>query len=186
MKVTERDIVQGCIDGKRQSQQLLYDTYSRKMLGVCMRYSSTKPEAEDLLQEAFVKVFLNIKSFKFSGSFEGWIRRIVVHNAIRNYHKNKLEDESTQTINDATLSMSNDVDVLDKLSEKEIVETIMQLPVGYRTVFNLFFVEGYDHREIGQMLQINESTSRSQLTKAKKMLQQMITQLNKVTNEFGR
>ena len=101
-------------------------------------------------------------------------------------HKNKLEDESTQTINDATLSMSNDVDVLDKLSEKEIVETIMQLPVGYRTVFNLFFVEGYDHREIGQMLQINESTSRSQLTKAKKMLQQMITQLNKVTNEFGR
>jgi len=147
------------------------------MLAVCFRYAHSREDAEDMLQEAFIKVFTQLRTFENRGSFEGWIRRIVVHTCINTLKKNKKFNESVDLIHAATVSIREET-VPAVVQVKQIVDCIRSLPMGYRTVLNLFAIEGYSHREIAQLLDIEESTSRSQFTRAKGMLEELLIKKN--------
>lgn len=177
----EPEIIEGCIQGKRNCQKALYEHFASKMLGVCMRYAQDRSEAEDMLQEGFIKVFNNIAKFKNEGSFEGWIRRIMVFTAINmyRYRVRKFQDQLTMEPVEAPY---ND-DLIDHISAREIVALIQQIPEGYRMVFNLYAIEGYTHREIGDMLQIAEGTSKSQYARARQYMQQVLAKHYKILNE---
>lgn len=176
--MTEKELVKGCIRENRQCQQELFLRYSGKMLAVCLRYTRHRMEAEDILQDAFVKVFDNISKFEFKGSFEGWIRRIVINTALKNYSKKSFKQEQIGLENQPELPL--EPEIYSNLEEEELLRLINKLPDGYRLVFNLYAVEGYSHKEIADLLGIQESTSRSQLVKARKMLQGMIVNLQKI------
>lgn len=157
---------------------MLFEQYAGKMMTVCLRYSNDQMEAEDMFQEAFIRVFRYIHQFKFEGSFEGWIRRIVVNSALKHIEKrrinfNEIKENSADTPQIPAYAYSN-------LGEEDILKLIHQLPEGYRMVFNLSVIEGFSHEEIGKMLNIQPSTSRSQLVKARKMLQNQIIQMQKI------
>jgi RNA polymerase sigma factor (sigma-70 family) len=177
--ISEEEIVQGCKAGSRKSQRLLYDRYSKKMLGVCLRYCQNREEAEDVLQDGFIKVFTNIDSFKEQGSFEGWIRRIMVNTAINNYQSN-LKRYYHSDVEEETGISSDQVDAFNKLSAMDLLRIIQSLPEGYRMVFNMYAIEGYTHKEIGEMLGISENTSKSQLSRARVCLQKKAQELNLV------
>lgn len=175
--MTEEVILEGCLRNDSVAQRELYNTYSPKMLAVCFRYAHSREDAEDMLQEAFIKVFTQLRTFENRGSFEGWIRRIVVHTCINTLKKNKKFNESVDLIHAATVSIREET-VPAVVQVKQIVDCIRSLPIGYRTVLNLFAIEGYSHREIAQLLDIEESTSRSQFTRAKGMLEELLIKKN--------
>ncbi|MEN9859379.1 MAG: hypothetical protein RIT50_1501 [Bacteroidota bacterium] len=175
--MTEEVILEGCLRNDSVAQRELYNTYSPKMLAVCFRYAHSREDAEDMLQEAFIKVFTQLRTFENRGSFEGWIRRIVVHTCINTLKKNKKFNESVDLIHAATVSIREET-VPAVVQVKQIVDCIRSLPMGYRTVLNLFAIEGYSHREIAQLLDIEESTSRSQFTRAKGMLEELLIKKN--------
>ncbi len=174
----EYDLIHGCIRQDARCQRMLFDRYAGKMMSVCLRYANDNMEAEDMIQDAFIKVFQYIGQFKFEGAFEGWIRRIVVNTAIRHLEKKKLHfkdiDDNSQN------APSIDAQAYSHLGEDDLMKLINQLPDGYRLVFNLNAIEGYSHEEIAVMLNIQPGTSRSQLVKARKMLQYQILQLQKI------
>jgi RNA polymerase sigma-70 factor (ECF subfamily) len=174
--MTEEVLLQGCIKNDASAQQELYQRYSPKMLSVCYRYAKTREDAEDMLQEGFIKVFSQINKFEKRGSLEGWILRIIVHTCINHLKKNKKFNDNVELAHAGNLVIREDY-IPSIIQAKQIVETIRTLPVGYRTVLNLYAIEGYSHKEIGQLLDIEESTSRSQYTRAKTMLEEML--LNK-------
>ncbi|HVZ25951.1 MAG TPA: sigma-70 family RNA polymerase sigma factor [Sediminibacterium sp.] len=174
----EYELIQGCIRQDSRSQRVLFDRYAGKMMGVCLRYANDSMEAEDMLQDAFIKVFQYIGQFKFEGAFEGWIRRIVVNTAIRHLEKKKLHFKDIDENGPQTPQI--DAQAYTQLNQAELLKLISQLPEGYRLVFNLNAIEGYSHEEIAEMLHIQPGTSRSQLVKARKMLQHQILQLQKV------
>lgn len=176
--MTEKEIVQGCIKEDRHCQQALFVRYAGQMLVVCMRYARHYMEAEDILQDAFVKVFDNIHKFQFKGSFEGWIRKIVINTALKNYSKKSFQQEKIGLDHQPEHSM--EPESYNNLEYEEMLHLISRLPEGYRLVFNLYAIEGYSHKEIADMLDIQESTSRSQLVKARKMLQGMIVKIQKI------
>ena len=177
----EEKIIKGCINGDRICQKELYDRFSSKMLGVCMRYSKDKAEAEDMLQEGFIKVFLNISRFRNDGSFEGWIRRIMVFTAINMFNqRNRKFRESLD--NEGYDGVYHD-EVIERISAREIVALVQQMPEGYRTIFNLYAVEGYTHREIGELLNIAEGTSKSQYSRARHYMQEVLTKHDQILNE---
>jgi RNA polymerase sigma-70 factor (ECF subfamily) len=147
------------------------------MLTVCLRYAADKMEAEDILQDAFIKVYRNISQFKFEGSFEGWIRRIVVNTALKHCQKKKIKFDEVKP--DASNAGSLEPSAYTHLNEAELMKMINNLPDGYKIVFNLHVIEGYSHDEIAKMLNIQESTSRSQLVKARRFLQNEILKLQK-------
>lgn len=167
---TEKELIQFCIQNDRKSQKLLYEIYSPKMMAVCHRYAKHKTEAEDIFQEGFIRVFRHIGNFSFEGSFEGWIRRIMINTALK-YNSKKSLGWNLDTLDKIDLHEKIEPTVISTLSEEELIFYISQLPQGYRLVFNLFVIEGFSHKEIAEMLNIEESTSRSQLVKARKMLQ---------------
>jgi len=176
--VTEKEIIKGCIKKNAICQRMLFEQYAGKFMAVCNRYASDYSSAEDMLQDAFIKIFAHIDQFKFEGSFEGWIRRIVVNTALKILQKKRInfleateKTEASETVNTYALS---------KLNADELMKLISALPDGYRTVFNLNVIEGYNHDEIAKMLNIKASTSRSQLVKARKLLQEQIKQLEKI------
>jgi RNA polymerase sigma-70 factor (ECF subfamily) len=171
--MTEEAILQGCINNDAAAQRELYNRYSPKMLAVCYRYAHNREDAEDMLQEGFIKVFLQIHTFENRGAFEGWIRRIIVHTCINILKKNKKFNDSVDIVHAYAVQVSED-SVPSIIQAKQVVECIRMLPLGYRTVLNLYAVEGYSHREIAQMLDIEESTSRSQYTRAKAMLEDIL------------
>ena len=171
--MTEEAILKGCLNNDATAQRELYNRYSPKMLAVCYRFAHNREDAEDMLQEGFIKVFLQIHTFEYRGAFEGWIRRIIVHTCINILKKNKKFNESVDIIH-ATGAMVREESVPSIVQAKQIVECIRMLPIGYRTVLNLYAIEGYSHREIGMMLDIEESTSRSQYTRAKAMLEEIL------------
>jgi RNA polymerase sigma-70 factor (ECF subfamily) len=175
--MTEEVILEGCLRNDSVAQRELYNTYSPKMLAVCFRYAHSREDAEDMLQEAFIKVFTQLRTFENRGSFEGWIRRIVVHTCINTLKKNKKFNESVDLIHAASISIREET-VPAVVQVKQIVDCIRSLPIGYRTVLNLFAIEGYSHREIAQLLDIEESTSRSQFTRAKGMLEELLIKKN--------
>ncbi len=174
-RYTDVELVAGCQRGEPLFQRALYQQYHRLMFGVCIRYASNREDAQDILQEGFIKVFKHIKNFANKGSFEGWIRRIMVHTAIEHYRKrSKYFMVDIQEARE----LEFDADALGQLGTQEILALINELPTGYRTVFNLYAVEGYSHKEIGEMLNISSGTSKSQLSRAKKLLQSRLESLS--------
>jgi RNA polymerase sigma factor (sigma-70 family) len=168
--MTEQAIIAGCLHNEPAAQRELYNRYSPKMLSVCYRFAQSREDAEDMLQEGFIKVFTQIHTFQNKGAFEGWIRRIVVHTCINFLKKYKKFSENVDLAY-ATMVHVKEETVPSIMQARQIIECIRLLPVGYRTVLNLYALEGYSHKEIGDMLDIEESTSRSQYTRSKAMLE---------------
>ena len=172
----DHDLIEGCLLGNPVMQKNLYDKYAPKMYGICLRYAANTEDAKDILQDGFVKVFINLSKFKAAGSFEGWMRRIFVNTAIEHYRrKNQLYAISE---NQEENIPNQDISALDELAAEDIIRLISELPNGYRTVFNLFAVEGYSHKEIATMMNITEGTSKSQYARAKAWLQEKIGNRN--------
>src|SRR6186713_3316648 len=171
--MTEEALLKGCLNNEAAAQRELYNKYSSKMLSVCYRYAHNREDAEDMLQEGFIKVFLQVHTFENRGAFEGWIRRIIVHTCINILKKNKKFNDSVDIIH-ATGVQVREESIPSIVQAKQIVECIRLLPIGYRTVLNLYAIEGFSHKEIADMLDIEESTSRSQYTRARQMLEDIL------------
>ncbi len=164
------------------AQRELYTLMSPQLMGVCMRYARNVPEAEDILQEGFIKVFQKIKKYNFQGSWEGWVRRIMINTAIDYLRKQKNYQYQLSIEEGEGLSVSTQE--IDELELEYLYQVIQELPPGYRLVFNLYAIEGYSHKEIGQQLGISESTSRSQYTRARAILIKRIREDSMETNTF--
>lgn len=171
--MTEAVMIHGCIEMKQSAQRHLYDKYSSKMLAVCYRYAGSRADAEDMLQEAFIRIFSQIHQYRQQGSFDGWIRRIIINTCINHLKKHK-RFSSHLDIFPLADDISKDEHVTSLVESKEIVECIRSLPVGYRTILNLYAIEGYSHYEISGMLEIEESTSRSQYMRARNLLEKLL------------
>ena len=171
--MTEEAILQGCLKNNAAAQKTLYEKYSGKMLVVCYRYAHNREDAEDMLQEGFIKVFSQIHTFENRGALEGWIRRIIVHTCINILKKNKKFADSVNIIYAKSIHIREEM-IPSIMQAKQVVECIRLLPLGYRTVLNLYAIEGFSHKEIGHLLEIEESTSRSQYTRAKAMLEEIL------------
>ena len=174
MVYLEEAIIEGCKRGEPKFQELLYQKYAARMMAICTRYAKTRFEAEDVFHEAFVKVFQHIKTYQ-EGSFEGWMKRIFVNSSINNFRKNQKHYNHEQHSEETETSNSSEDMILSDISTKELLAVIDQLPEGYRMVFNLYVLEGYTHKEIGEMLNIAEGTSKSQFAKAKVFLKKMLS-----------
>jgi len=179
----EKEIIEGCKKQNRKAQKMLYDRYASKFLGICMRYAKDKHEAEDILQEAFLKIFERIEQYTCSGAFEGWMRRIIVNTAISNYRKNlkhyhhyDIEElkEYEEDINSADL----------EYTMEEMLRVIQSLSPGYRTIFNLYAIEGYTHKEIAELLGIDVATSKSQYSRARKVIQYRLSKIRSEKQSF--
>lgn len=171
-------LIKKCLKGDPHAQKEMFDHFSGKMYYVCLRYAHDEVEAQDMLQEGFIRLFGNLDSFKGMGSFEGWTRRIFVHTAIKYYHKMRKHNGNVAIENAYAHEVS--ATVIGELGERELLDLVQSLPDGYRVVFNMYAIEGYSHKEIGEALGIKESTSRSQLVKARKMLQNQVADLQKI------
>jgi len=167
-------------------QEELYNRFSGKMYAVCLRYSNNADDAQDLLQEGFIKVYRNLHRFRAEGSFEGWVRRVFVNSSIEHFRKKSIQLAAVSEREEETIG-DKDINALDTLAEKDIINLIRELSPGYRTVFNLYVVEGYSHGEIAGMLGISEGTSKSQLARARGVLQKKVTQyLSDTKKSFSR
>ncbi|MEK7254766.1 MAG: RNA polymerase sigma factor [Bacteroidota bacterium] len=172
LPVTENELIAACKRQDRRAQKLLFERFSPLMLGVCRRYLKSEEEAEDVLLEGFYKVFSKLGTFNGDGSFEGWIRRIMINEALMHLRK-KQHFRHLEEIN-PNLDLPEMPTVVEELSAREILSLLDELPPGYRTVFNLYAVEGYKHREIAKELGISINTSKSQLLLAKQRLEKLI------------
>lgn len=166
-------MVQGCLDNIASAQEALYNRFSPRMLGVCYRFARNREDAEDMMQEGFIKVFTQIHQFRGQGALEGWIRRIIVHTCINILKKNKKFTDSVDLFHANSIYL-NENNIPSILQAKQVVECIRLLPLGYKTVLNLYAIEGFSHKEIAAILDIEESTSRSQYTRAKSMLEDVL------------
>lgn len=180
-------LVSDCIQGKRQAQNQLFQLFAPKILGICYRYAGNRDEAEEIMQETFIKIFTNLEQFRFEGSFEGWMKRIASNTAINFVNKKQhllfvVESKIPDT------SSSHDEEDFDIWAEAELVmDCIAELPSGYRVVINMFAIEGFSHKEIGEKLNITESTSRSQFSRAKDALKKIVAErLKKNERAYGR
>ncbi|WP_256011322.1 RNA polymerase sigma factor [Desertivirga xinjiangensis] len=174
-RLTVDDLLEGCQRNDRKAQEQLYKTLAPRMLGVCMRYAKNIFEAEDMLQNGFTKVFQKISEYRSDGSFEGWIRRIMVNTAIEVYRKNQrmLEIVNIDEVNDTAQATFD----INGLEAKDLLKIIQELSTGYRMVFNLYAIEGYTHKEIGEKLGISEGASKSQLSRARAILKEKINKM---------
>lgn len=172
VNLSELDFIGACVRKERWAQQHLYEEYYSAMMAVCLRYAKNEDDALDLLHEGFIKVFRSISSYEVGTSLSAWIRRIMVNTCIDNYRR--VVRRRTEDIEMAYEVSSEDVDAVSNCSAQEILEAIQTLSPSYRTVFNLYVIDGYSHREIGELLGITESTSRSNLVKARAKLQEII------------
>lgn len=175
--MNEKQLIESCRKGDRIGQKELYNRFARKMMGVCYRYVNDKETASDLLQDGFVKVFSSLESYSGKGSFEGWIRKIFVNTALEFLRKTDVLRDATDLDNTAEL-VQPDSSVISSMTADELMQLVHELPPGFRTVFNLFAIEGYSHKEIAELMNITESTSRSQFTRARQMLQKRVNALH--------
>jgi len=171
--MTDEQIVKGCIEKNAIAQKHLYDKFSRKMMGICLRYCDSTEEAEDVVQNGFIRVFEHIEAFKGTGSLEGWIRKIMVNTALTNIRKNKKLKQNIE-LDSVEFMLPSEGHVYENFAVKDLLKIIQTLPVGFKTVFNLYAIEGYSHKEISEMLDISEGTSKSQYSRAKSYLQKII------------
>ncbi len=172
---TLTEIIEGCKANNGFMQEMLYQQFSAKMLAICMRYAKDKMEAEDILQIGFIKIFKEISSYRGEGNFEGWMRKIMVNTAIESYRKN-LRFLNVVPIDDAFEQPATGFD-FSNLAMQDLLKLIQKLADGYRIVFNMYVIEGYSHKEIATILGISESTSKSQLSRARAILQQKIIKM---------
>lgn len=168
----EKDFIEACIRQERWAQQKLYEDHYSQLMAICLRYAKDQDEALDILHEGFIKVFRNIKKYKAGTSLKAWLHRIMVNTAIDYYRK--MVRRRTEDIDEAYEIEGTDPTIIDKMSADEILKLVQSLSTSYRMVFNLYVVEGYSHKEIADQLGINESTSRSNLVKARGKLQDLI------------
>lgn len=181
---SDSEMVEGCRKGSAQMQRRVYDTFSPRMYGLCLRYIREDFEAEEIMINGFMKVFTKIEQFKSEGSFEGWIRRIMVNECLNYLRKKKwmYAEVDIENVSDSIEHSSYESD----LDTEELMGLIDELPTGYRTVFNLYAIEGYSHKEVAKMLNISENTSKSQLSRARALLQKSVERgkkkLNKICN----
>lgn len=173
--LTEIELVKQCVAGSRSHQEVLYHKYASKMFGVCLGYIKDRDAAKDVLQDGFIKVFKSLQKFNGEGSLEGWIRRIIIHTAIDHYRK-FIRDQRNGDIDEEQLT-TFEISIPDKILEKELLSLIHKLPEGARIIFNLYVVEGYSHNEIAEMLNITSGTSKSQVSRARVILQNWIGKL---------
>lgn len=171
---TETDLIKGCIEGDRRMQKELYDRFSPKMYAVCLRYMGNADDAQDILQEGFIKIYKNLERFRGDGSFEGWVRRIFVNTAIEQIRKKKMDVSLTEK--EETIEYKS-VSAVDTINEKDLLKIVSGLSPGYRSVFNMYVVEGFSHKEIGELLGISEGTSKSQLARARMILRDRIKRI---------
>ena len=176
--MNENELIRGCQHLDVTAQHMLFKEYSGRLMTICRRYAHDSHEAEDMLQEAFLKIFKHINQYKFIGSFEGWIRRITVNAALQVLQRRKIKYTEIERVENEP--ESSNPSVLSELGAEDLLKLISQLPDGYRTVFNLYAVEGYSHEEISVMLKIGIATSRSQLSKARAMLREKINSLQQI------
>ncbi|WP_051313495.1 RNA polymerase sigma factor [Sporocytophaga myxococcoides] len=179
----EADIIKGCKEYNSVAQNALYKTYAPKMKALCVRYSSNEEEAKDLMQEGFIKVFSNIKSYNGKGSFEGWIKRIMINTAISHYKKNKnkfaVEDISLMNSKEVGSEQEEEVEeIYSEYTSEDLMKALNSLPEQYKLVFNLFCIENHSHTDIAQLLSLDEKTSRTRLFRAKKMLKDYLINLS--------
>jgi RNA polymerase sigma factor (sigma-70 family) len=177
--IVDDSILEGCIAGKRSAQTLLYKKFASTMLGVCMRYSSNRDEAEDIVQEGFIKVFQRISSFRREGSFEGWMKRIMINQALNHYRKNKKVPYHSliEEIDETEILDLEDAEPFEPVPTEKLMKLIQNLPEGYRMVFNLYVFEEFSHKDIAESLNVSESTSKTQLLKARRLLRKKILEL---------
>ena len=176
----EITLVNNCIKGDPKAQRTLFERYAPKMLGVCLRYADSHEQAEDVLQDAFVKVFTKLDHYSGDGSLEGWIRRIMVNTSLDQIRKN-AKFMTNVSVDDVEYKLDFDGQILSTLMEQDLLNIINEMPIGYRTVFNMFAIEGYSHKEIADELAITENTSKSQYSRAKAYLRTKVEEL-----EIGR
>ena len=175
-----KDIIEGCVRGEKRSQDVLYRKFASLLYGICLRYAKNKMEAEDVLQEVYVKIYNNISSYHHDGSFEGWLRRIAVNTSITYYRKN-LKHAFQEDIDDVVQHKNDPLQFDDlEFTQEELMNCIGKLPTGYKTVFNLYVIEGFMHKEIADMLNIDVNTSKSQLSRAKSHLQKELAEISKI------
>jgi RNA polymerase sigma-70 factor (ECF subfamily) len=175
MKIVFNDtaIIEDCLKGKRHAQEALYKNFSKKMFATAFRYAGNMEIAQDILQDGFVKVFNNLKNYNGSGSLEGWIRRIVVNTSLDYLRKKTM----LFSLNEFDMDVETTEDVSAKLNAADLMQMVSALPDGYRTIFNLYAIEGFSHREISEMLQVSEGTSKSQLARARNILKNKVLAL---------
>ncbi|HNW57191.1 MAG TPA: sigma-70 family RNA polymerase sigma factor [Bacteroidales bacterium] len=178
--MSDRQIIEGCAKHESKAQKLLYDKYSRYLLGVCLRYASDKAEAEDILQDSFLKIFFSINDFSGTGSFIGWLRKVTVNTAITYYHKNLkfryyVDIDEYVAVESGTTSFEEDF-----YTAEDLYKVLNELPAGYRMVFNLYAVEGYKHKEIATILGIDTNTSKSQYSRAKAVIRYKLEKLGEI------
>lgn len=171
-QLNEDELIEGCIKQDVHFQKMLYEKYAKKMMGVCMRYCNSRQEAEDVLQDAFIKIFDKIQSFEKKGSLEGWIRRIMVNSSLKSNDKRVFKFEPGDLAN--VQEPSFNAKAISNMETKTLMEVIQELPEGYKAVFNMYAIEGYSHKEIGDELGISEVTSRTQYARAKKYLKKLL------------
>ena len=169
-----KELIKGCLEGNRRDQELLYRRHAGKLYAVCLQYSGNDDEAKDILQEGFIKIFENLHNYKFEGSFEGWMRRITVNTALEKYRsRNKLyKVEDIDQI--AETDSEPDTEDYSGLEANDLLSIIRELPPKYRMIFNLYAIEGYSHKEISKMVNISEGTSKSNLSRARIILQRRV------------
>lgn len=175
----EKDMILRCSKGDKGAQKQLYDQYARKLYAVSLRYAKNEQDAQDMIQESFIKIFHHISTYQFKGSFEGWMKKIVVNIALKYYQRFYYTKERTE-LDVVHQNHSAEPEILNHLSEAELLKLIAELPELMRYVFNLFVIEGYTHAEISAMLEIEETTSRSYLLRARKSLIVKIEKMQKV------
>jgi len=182
--MSELQIIEGCARHERKAQKVLYEKYSRLLMGICMRYASNKAEAEDILQDSFLKIFFRITDYSGTGSFVGWLRKVVVNTAITNYHVNlkyryHVEIEEYVSVESGSAGFDEDFFTAD-----ELYKVLNELPRGYRMIFNLYAVEGYKHKEIAEMMGIDTNTSKSQYSRAKAVIRDKLEKLGKLKDNY--
>jgi RNA polymerase sigma factor (sigma-70 family) len=174
----DRSLVEKCLKGLVSAQESLYKRYYRLIMGICMRYAGNRDEAKEILQEGFIKIFNNLETFKFEGSLDGWVKRIVVNTAIDYIRKRNIEPKTIE-IND---NLPFNESIVETMNKDDLIKCINQLPAGYRSVFNMYVIEGFSHKEIAEKLGITEGTSKSQLSKAKEFLKGIIFRMTSIND----
>jgi len=179
LKIDER-LIRKCIKGDNQAIEKLYHLAASTLFGICLRYAKNREDAQDLLHEGFLKIMINLKQFQWKGSFEGWLQRIIINEAINYYRRGSLLQ--FKEFGEVDFKIEGfEISVLEKMTQQELLALLDTLPTGYRIIFNLFAIEGYSHAEISDLLNISESTSKTQYRKARLKLQTLIKELNTVT-----
>jgi len=181
--MTDTLLIKALQEGNKQAYKEIHDKYVNYFFAIALRYADSAQEAEDFVQESFIRIFRNIHTFKFQGSFEGWMKRILVNNCLNGIKKRNPLRQSADITEMPDNSGGISADALQDINTKDILKAIQELPTGYRTVLNMYVIEGYSHKEIGQELGITESSSRSQLTKARMKLKRILLSRGLVSDD---